>query len=151
MKSIKKYLKYSDPAVAALALVSFIMLLLPAISYGEESINGFQAIFGYSESAFGHSVKIFGFSFFNFLTFLLTLGVIGCSVFAFIKKNELLSLVSAGIALLSGIFFFLMNAAAQPEGLADYLDTSLSVGPILAGIFLILAAGVGVAKKVLDK
>ncbi len=154
MKTIKKYLKYSDLAVAALALISVIMLFVPAISYGDTSINGFQAIFGYSENiASSLKLHLFDFSFMNFVTFLLTLAVIGCSVFAYVKKCELCSLISAALSLLGAVFFLLMNVfAARSEGIiSKNMETSLSAGPIIAAILLFLAVGVFVAKKLLDK
>ena len=164
---MKKYLKYLDLGMAALALVALIMLFVPAINWGESTANGLKVVFGHSESTKAVvatiTVTYFKFSFMNLLTYLLTIGAIACAVLAYLKKNALFTLISAGLSLVGGVFFLLTKHFCvlgqfflDLYKLADTTfatdpSVTLAAGPIIAAVCLFLACAAGVAKKLLDK
>ncbi len=158
MKKFTKYLKYADLAMAGLALISLIMIFIPAVSYKDTSYSGWNLIFGHSETTSGilsATINYFSFSFLNLLTVILTLGVIACSVISYIKKNELFYLIATACALVAAIFFLLMKVFAIPAEsvlMEAYIDNaSLSAGPIIAAVCLFLATACGVVKKIFSK
>ena len=127
-----------------LAVVAFIMMFLPAVE-GKllgSTYNSFQTAFGYTDS--NTSLKVLEFSFGNFLTFIFLLVAIGaCCVKVLFKKGnigKLAGIVSAVLFIIAGVFFFLTLVFAVFNGGSNVKELyKLAVGPILAGIFSILA------------
>ncbi len=120
------------------AVLAFIMMFLPAVE-GKllgTTYNAFQTSFGYTDN----SVKIWGFSFGNFLTFVfLLVAIAGCCVKVVFQKgniSKLAGVVSAVLFVVAGVFFFLNQAFA----VSDLKDAyQLAVGAILSGVFSIIA------------
>ena len=165
MANLKKFVKWFDLCAAALALIALLLMFAPAIAYKDpdaslSTFNGFQTIFGYSESntVGGSTVTTYyiDFSFMNFLTFIFTVAAIVLLVLNnFGKGFKFLNLVAAGLLLVAGVFFFLTLAftiahRAEAYGIVTYgidkSDWHLGVGAILSGVFAILGACVSGCK-----
>ncbi len=160
-----KYLKFVDLGIAALALISLIMIFLPAVTgsvLGQSyDYNGLKVVFGYSEksSFLGSTVttEFLKFSFLNLLTYILVLGTIACAALSFMKGNKTVLLVAVAMAVVAGSFFLLTkNFVVLPTENANVIkafkdNVSLGVGPIIGAICMYVAAGAGIAKAVLDK
>ncbi len=157
---MKKYLKYVDLAMAALAVVALIMLFLPAVEY-LDSYNGLKVVFGYSEESILGKVEVFGFSFMNLLTYLLVIGSAACAVLSYVKKNGTMLLVAIALAVVSAVFFLLTkNFVVIPDTAKKVFEAAntsfakeskLLAGPIIGAVCMFLSAIAGVAKLVLGK
>ncbi len=161
---MKKYVKYVDLVMAALAVVALIMLFLPAVEYSK-SYNGLKVVFGYTEkSSLGGlqiSSEVFGFSFMNLLTYLLVIGSAVCAVLSYAKKNKVALLVAIVLAIVSAVFFLLTkNFVVIPDGAKKVFEVAntsfakeskLLAGPIIGAVCMFLSAIAGVVKLVLGK
>lgn len=139
-------------AAALLAVVAFCMMFVPAVqrvsSISDKliiSYTGAQVTFGYTEP--NTDAAILGFSFMNFVPYLLLLVGIAFSVLSVLGKlGKIAPIVSAACFLVAGILFFLapqmMVYATDSKDLADGLKEGLSLGAgaIVAGIMSILSA-----------
>jgi len=135
-------------AAAVLAVVAFCMMFVPAAQRVVKdtvlsSYTGAQVTFGYSEK----DVAILGFSFMNFVPYLLLLAGIAFSVLSLLGKlGKIAPIVAFACFLVAGILFFLapqmMVYATESKDLADGLKEGLSLGAgaIVAGIMSILSA-----------
>lgn len=147
----KKNVKYYIPGGIALVLgiAAFCMMFLQAISYGEiggESIGytGAQLAFGYSESFLGSKLVIWEFNIMIFLAFFLPLigGIIACVT----KNNFIIKIITTALFVVGAVFLFTTNAyteIGQGNGLGTIIgkaESSLAVGPIIAGILSIIGA-----------
>lgn len=161
MKKLNKILTF---VMGGCLLVALIMMFLPAVKADEQSYNGLKLIFGYTakQSVGGISVEkeFLEFSFMNLLTYLLALVGLVLVVLQIVKgENKIFNYAVIGCALVAAIFFFLTkNFAVLNEDIKkayEMLNTSftelfdLAVGPILGGVFSIVACLCGVAKVVL--
>ncbi len=156
MKTFKKF----APVIATLfGVLAIVMLFLPAIGYAEDkSFTGFQAIFGYTETTkvpvIGTEIKteMLAFSFMNLLPVLcVAAGVVLCLLSFVGKGNKFFAFIAAVCFIVAAVLFFLTVSFAV-AGKAVTLEGTLAqskvkeswtlgVGPILAAIFSIFAAG----------
>ena len=160
--------KVCSLASIVLGVVAIVMLFLPAIVVGDTEItySGFSAIFGYTateETFLGDvSTKVLNFSFMNFVTFLLVVAAVVCSVLAFVKGNKVMSFAAIACFVVAAVLFFFMPAfasvySALDGALADAAIEAvketyqLGAGAIIAAVCSLLAAGVAVASLFLKK
>lgn len=147
MEKLKKYL----PLVAViLAVVAIAMIFLPC-SKGNDDWKGFNAVFGYSMSAFGMTVNVFEFSFMNLLTYVLVIVGLVCAAMAAKKDNIIVNIVGAVCLLVAGIFFFMTPNFIVVTGGGSAEGLELGTGPIIAAICSILAAVCVAVPAVLKK
>ncbi len=139
--------------IAALGVVSLIMIFLPAVKF---SVYGQSETYKGLSVAFGNKEEGFKFSILNCLTWVAVIGVIACGVLAHVKGNKTMTIAAVACAVVAALLFFLTNKFIQldaPSALVKeykkYFD--LGIGSILGGICSILAAVAGVCKIVLDK
>ncbi len=166
----KKIEKFIPVIAAALGLIAIIMFFLPAVVMGEDaSYNGWQAMFGYTETTklLGKEVKteILAFSFMNLLTLILAAAGIVLCVLSFLGKgNKFFAFIAIACFIVAAVFFFL-TVAFSVAGTGLTLDGNLAqekvkegwklgAGPIVGGILSILAGlvvSVPVVVKLLKK
>ncbi|MBQ7353532.1 MAG: hypothetical protein IJW54_05990 [Clostridia bacterium] len=144
MEKLKKKL----PLISAiLAIISFAMLVVPAIlNYYDPVFKstdvfiGFQTVFGTHKDFYGTSVHVLRYSFWNLVPYLLT---IVTAVFGFFNNKKLnvkTGIFSGACSLVAGVLFFLVLPLT-------YFDvqgaTGVCIGPgaIIAGLCSILASG----------
>ena len=149
MKALKKYLGW---IAVACAVVAVIMCALPFAKMGDDTLSGFEAMFGYEESAGGVSIKMFAFSVMNLLPLLLA---VAGGVLAFLGKkkgNKIMNYVAIGCFAVAAILFFCAVSCAQmgsyfkdmsvtKEMWKESLkDVDLGIGAVLAGIVSLVGA-----------
>ncbi len=126
-----------------LGLVAFFMMFAPAIvnkDVAELSYTGTQITFGLKRTAGALSVEIYKFSFMNLLPYILVLGGVVVTVLnIFGKASKFGAFIAIALYLVAGVFFFLALTFALPTTVSnEYFK--LGAGPIVSGIFSILAA-----------
>lgn len=156
MKALKKYLGW---IAVACAVVAVIMCALPFAKMGDDTLSGFEAMFGYEESAGGVSIKMFGFSVMNLLPLLLVVVAAVCAYLGKKKGNKIMNYVAiACFAVAAILFFCAVNFLQAHEDYKKFYETmtgasnfkemwkeflkemDLGIGAILAGIVSILGA-----------
>ena len=139
MKKLLTLKNILKAAGAVLGLVAFFMMFAKQLWVGNKSL---KVIYGYDFALFD---KDFG-SWISFVGYLLVLlAAVGLCASIFLKGNKLLTLVLAGALLLGAILIFI--EAAVVNGRADVSAYHLAAGPVLAGIFALLAALLGAASE----
>ena len=129
---------------ALLAVVAICMVFAPALLVDPGLL---AAQFKGTEVLFGLE-NYFAFSFLNLLTYLFAIAGL---VFVLLKlvgaKSKVFDLLGAGLLIAAGVMFFMTGVFAAPIGsyATVYQNSAISLlaGPILAGIFSLLA-GAGV-------
>ncbi len=145
MDKVKKYLPLSAAIAGALALLLFVVCdaVVADLGWlGEMGVSGMDAM---TDGKF---------VFMMFLTILLVLGAIACSILAFLKpENDLFAYIAAGCFIVAAIFCFSTKGfyltANDMKEVAD--GFKLGFGPVIAGIFSILSAGAVATPVVLKK
>lgn len=144
-----------------LSIISVFMLFLPAmrvtIRAGGSQVgvyNGFQTMFGFTETTVGGvQTNIIGFSFANLAYLLLLLSGIGVWVYSFFTPSNIkLNLITAVLLVAGGtLAFFTVQFVVTTSG-ADWsaLDKTLREGPILLGIIAILSGLSSLASGILS-
>lgn len=159
-------LNFITLGLAFVALISaFLFALLPMVktvlklgsSETVTNYGGFSMIFGGTVIE-GKVVNVTAdFNTLAFIAFLLVVvGAILMVVFEFVpslKNNKIVALIPAAVVFLGGILMFCVKgSAATALGLEDVKDdVLLAAGPIVGGIFAVLAGGAGVVLPVLKK
>ena len=139
MKKLLTLKNILKAAGAVLGLVAFFMMFAKQLWVGNKSL---KVIYGYDFALFD---KDFG-SWISFVGYLLgLLAAVGLCASIFLKGNKLLTLVLAGAVLLGAILIFI--EAAVVNGRADVSAYHLAAGPVLAGIFALLAGLLGAASE----
>lgn len=152
MKDLAK--KYAPIAAAALGLLAIILffaadaIVMEVSVFGEtmkEGVNGLEVTFGKDDGKF---------VFMSFLTLLITIGGIACSVLAYLGKGDKFDIIAAACFALAMIFFFCTKAFYVsvydvPSEVAEYLK--LAAGSVLAAIFTLLSAVCAIAPRAMDK
>lgn len=152
---VKKYAPIAAPVIAALGLILF--LAMNAITV-EMSAMGMTI----SDSAKGWDVMTGGengkFAFMVFVTVLLAVGGIVCSVLSYLGKGEIFALIATACYALAAIFFFCtvgFYCSANDVSKSDIEKVGgsikLAAGAVLAAILMILAAACAIAPKAMDK
>ena len=155
---------------ALLALAAVFMMFLPAASIKDTdtTFTGIQMTFGYSKDAGLGTLELFGFSFMNFLPYILVLAGIAFSVLTVLGKlGKIAPLLSAVCYLGAGILFLLAVVCCVPNADLEKLVNvggsifgekvsvrdclALGVGAILAGVLSILASLCSAAALVIKK
>lgn len=167
-KSFKQnWISYVPLLAAVLGVAAICFLFAPGMILEDDdkilrSVNGFQMMFGYSETNdvpfVGKVVtEYFEFSFLNLLTLIFLVGGVACAVLAFVKGNKLLAFVAAGCFVLAAVWLFssvnfvsvyvsqemkdVLSQAKIDEYIAETKDAyDLGWGSIVAAIVTILAA-----------
>lgn len=149
MKALKKYLGW---IAVACAVVAVIMCALPFAKMGDETVSGFEAMFGYKESAMGMSVEVFGFSVMNLLSVVLVVVAAVCAHLGKKKGNKIMNYVAIACFVVAAIFFFCavnflqMGKFYKDMGMTSDLwkemlkDLDLGIGAVLAGIVSLVGA-----------
>ena len=131
---------------AVLGLLAIFTMFLSALEWQGaiavvDRINGFEAVFGSNR---------LGFSFMNFLAYLLVLAGAVFSAVSFLKKgSKMFTLTATGCFLFAVILFFCFVPFTNWVR-GDGKSWGLGVGPILGAICSLLAAGataVSIVKK----
>lgn len=173
---LKKVKKFAPVAAAVLALAAIFLLFAPVVAFevGDEvvSYNGWQAIFGLSETKSGLggevTIEYLKFSFMNLLTLILLAVGIVLAVLSFLGKgNKFFAFIAVACFIVAGVFFFLTVAFTVAGGaystniLGQELSQAeakkgwtLGAGAIIGGILSILAglaAATPIALKLLKK
>jgi len=163
-------LNFVTLGLALVAIVSaFLFALLPMVktvvkigsSETVTNYGGFSMIFGgtVSESeVLGVTIKVTAsFNTLAFIAFLLVVvGAILMVVFEFVpslKSNKIVALIPAAVIFIGGILMFCVKGSAATALDAEEIkdDFLLAAGPIVGGIFAVLAGGAGVVLPVLKK
>lgn len=140
-------------AAMALGLMAFVAMFFPAVKMTvsgilgthESEVSGILAVFGgkitEGNEHFQFTVAEYGFNTFAFIGYLLPLLAIPLSYLAFKNKNNLFSFVAIALSLVGAILIFLQPSLfASVNEINENIVCSALVGPILGGIFAILAA-----------
>lgn len=140
-------------AAMALGLMAFVAMFLPAVKmtvegiFGtyESEVSGILAVFGgkitEGNEHFQFTVAEYGFNTFAFIGYLLPLLSIPLSYLAFKDKKNLFSFIAIALSLVGAILIFLQPSLfASVNEINENIVCSALVGPILGGIFAILAA-----------
>ena len=108
-------------------------------------VDGMYAVFGGTQkTSLGFNLD-YAFNTFAFIGYLLALVTGILSIFAFRKKGKLMYFLVAGIALISSLLIFLEPVffksvnATELSSINDLFQCQLAIGPILGGIFALLA------------
>ena len=140
-------------AAMALGLMAFVAMFFPAVKMtfdggilgtAESEVSGILAVFGgkitEGNEHFQFTVAEYGFNTFAFIGYLLPLLAIPLSYLAFKNKNNLFSFVAIALSLVGAILIFLQPSLfASINEINENVVCSALVGPILGGIFAILA------------
>ena len=140
-------------AAMALGLMAFVAMFFPAVKmtvkgiFGtyESEVSGVLAVFGgkitEGNDKFQLTVAEYGFNVLAFIGYLLPLLSIPVAYLAFKDKKNLFSFIAIGLALVGAILIFVEPALfASVNEINENIVCSALVGPILGGIFAILAA-----------
>lgn len=144
--------------ILVLGVAAFCMAFVPCVKFVndsalakvEESFNGFNSMFGYSETetVFGSEVtsKYLGFSIMSVITFVLPLVGAVLSM----MKSKIARLVGAGLMLVGAVLMFFVpsfTVLAKVDGeftlasaILNGCERSLGIGAILGGVFSALGA-----------
>lgn len=164
-KKVNKQLLFVLTAAAVcLGFMAFVALFFPAVkmtvegilgTYSQE-VSGIHAVFGGTITEGNEHIQLtvaeYGFNFMAFLGYLLPLIAAALSLLAFKSKGNLLNFVAAGLCLVGAILIFLEPTFfASVNEINEKVVCSLLIGPILGGVFAILAGlfntGCAVMKK----
>ena len=150
----KKNLKIHIPAFIALGLgiIAFFMMFLDAVSYPavvtSVEYTGAQLVFGDKDLALTFNIMLF-------LAFVLPIA--GGVLTLLGGDSFLFKILSTACFVVAAVFLFMATVYA-PIGMSDaaaeifkHMDTTLCVGPIIAGILSILGAIVCFFKKTIAK
>ena len=141
----KKIISLAQIALGALALI---MVFLPFLKAGDETVNGLKVIFGSED----YGLK---FSFMGLVLFLLVIAIIVLPVIKFLKpeKAKLLNIITLVCAVVAAILFFCactsfvtsldtdgVPAEWKDELVKQFFEAlDLGIGAILGGIIAILS------------
>ena len=134
-------------AVAALfALVAILVMFAPAINATGDTYTGFEITFGAKRSAVVATATVLKFSFGNFVPFILAIAGLVLALLGILGKGgKLVSFIAAGLLVAAGVLFFCALPMTMPNvdsnDAADLIRKGyeLAAGPIVSGIFSILA------------
>lgn len=159
-------LNFVTLGLALVAIVSaFLFALLPMVktvvkigsSETVTNYGGFSMIFGGTVIEGKVLSVTANFNTLAFIAFLLVLvGAILMVVFEFVpslKSNKIMALIPAALVFIGGILMFCVKGSAATALDAEEIkdDFLLAAGPIVGGIFAVLAGGAGVVLPVLKK
>lgn len=151
--------KLCSLVAAVFGLIAIAMIFLPAINIFDKDINGIKAVFGYSETT-GTIIKVskqvLELSIGNLITYILVVIGLVISLLTLTKigrKNKVLPLFATVVFIAAGVlFFFQVNFVVLSTDLlemlsidpAEYIkqvksESTLLVGPIVAGVLSIIA------------
>ena len=152
-KKVNKDLLFVVTVLAiSLSFMAFVTMFFPAVKMTIESIigtvesevSGILAVFGgkitEGNDKFQLTVAEYGFNTLVFIGYLLPLLSIPLAYLAFKDKKDLFSFVAIGLALVGAILIFVEPALfASVNEINENIVCSALVGPVLGGIFAILA------------
>ncbi len=164
-KKVNKQLLFVLTAAAVcLAFMATVSMFFPAVkmtvegifgSYSTE-VSGIHAVFGGTITEGNEYIQLtvaeYGFNFLVLLGYLLPLVSIVVSYLAYKGKTDLLHLIAAGLCIVGAILIFLEPTLfASVNEISENIVCTALVGPILGGIFAILAGLTNVGCVVLKK
>lgn len=149
----KELLFVLTTAAVCLGFMAFVAMFFPAVKMTVEGIfgtystevSGIHAVFGGTITEGNEYIQLtvaeYGFNFMAFLGYLLPLLGAVASFLAFKSKGKLLDFVAIGLFVLGAILIFLEPSLfASVNEINEKIVCSLLVGPILGGVFALLAA-----------
>ena len=148
---MKKLLTLSNilkASAALLGIIAFVMMFTKQLWIGNSSNKAFvdfkDALF---DKDFGSAISFVGYLF-------LLIGGLGMCALIFLKDKKMVKLLAmclAGALLLGAIFVFIEAAVVNGRIDSSLIKYNLTAGPVLAGIFGILAALLGCGSEFLKK
>ena len=139
-KKSTKNLSYIKYGAIAFAVIGLIMTVFTFVTYGDlGSYTGIQQIFGYSEKSGIITLNILSFSFMTLLAVILPL--IGSISVLF--KNKIFRIIGTVVMIAGCILTFLAPnfvVFASESAFTNYLNPTIGIGAILAGVFFGLGA-----------
>ena len=146
MKALKKW---AWVGLAALGLLGFIMIFLPAVRAElllSAEYGGLKAVFGSKDD---HGNVITKFNFLGLLAFMLPLAAAVVAVV--LREHKLGNLISCCLFLLAIVFFALFGVGFRgANDVNSNIAVSLLVGPILGIVFSVLGLGLAGTVVALD-
>lgn len=149
----KEVLFLLTSAAVCIAFMGFVVMFFPAVKLTTEilfktyevEISGIQAIFGGKLTEGNEVVQLtlaeFNFNIVSLIGYVLLLVSAFISVISFNRNDYLLDIVSTVLCVVAAIVIFLEPTIfASVNQLSENIKCTLLIGPILGGIFALLAA-----------
>ena len=147
---MKKLLTLSNilkASAALLGIIAFVMMFTKQLHISE-SKNGYMSFkMALFDKDIGSWISFIGYLF-------LLIGGLGMCALVFLKDKKMVKLLAmclAGALLLGAVFVFIEAAVVNGRINSSLFKYNLTAGPILAGIFGILAALLGCGSEFLEK
>ena len=164
-KKVNKELLFVLTTTAvALSFMAFVVVFFPAVKMSvngifgtyETEVSGLHAVFGGKITEGNEYIQLtvaeYGFNVLAFVGYLLPLLSIVVSFVAYKSKGKMLHYVAAILCIIGAVLIFLEPTFfATVNEIDENITCSLLIGPILGGIFAILAAMVNAGSSLLKK